>query len=287
MENLKDVVVIYHAHCPDGFGAAWSAWKKFGDSASYLPAKRGEGAPEGLENKEVYVVDYAWSKEEMLNLQSKVKRLVVIDHHKSSEEDVKALKENIFDTNYSGCYLTWKYFNKDVDVPEIIEYISDGDLNNFILPNADELLTYIYAKNLTFEIFDEMFKEFSTEQGKKIAIEKGKLLMEYRDKILKVSMESLHFIEFEGHTIPAVNVSLPMDERSYLVKKIYEKYPPFAMTYRYDDGQWKCSLRSDLSVDVSKLAMKYGGGGHPGSAGFAVSAEFPLPFAKLVEKKKD
>ena len=27
--------VFYHAHCLDGFGAAYAAWRYFGDQASY------------------------------------------------------------------------------------------------------------------------------------------------------------------------------------------------------------------------------------------------------------
>ena len=36
METLKKIVVIYHDQCRDGFGAAYAAWKKFGDDASYI-----------------------------------------------------------------------------------------------------------------------------------------------------------------------------------------------------------------------------------------------------------
>ena len=30
-------LVIYHKYCLDGFGAAFAAWKKFGDTVEYLP----------------------------------------------------------------------------------------------------------------------------------------------------------------------------------------------------------------------------------------------------------
>ena len=30
-------VCIYHAGCPDGFGAAWAVWKVWGDEARYIP----------------------------------------------------------------------------------------------------------------------------------------------------------------------------------------------------------------------------------------------------------
>ena len=30
-------LVIYHANCADGFGAAFAAWRKLGDEAEYVP----------------------------------------------------------------------------------------------------------------------------------------------------------------------------------------------------------------------------------------------------------
>ena len=33
----KDIVIFYHKECQDGFSGAWVAWKKFGESADYVP----------------------------------------------------------------------------------------------------------------------------------------------------------------------------------------------------------------------------------------------------------
>ena len=35
-------LIIYHRSCADGFGAAYSAWLRFGDEAEYLPMQYGE-----------------------------------------------------------------------------------------------------------------------------------------------------------------------------------------------------------------------------------------------------
>ena len=35
-------LVIYHAHCTDGFGAAFAAWMKLGDDAEYVPMQYGQ-----------------------------------------------------------------------------------------------------------------------------------------------------------------------------------------------------------------------------------------------------
>jgi phosphoesterase RecJ-like protein len=47
------------------------------------------------------------------------------------------------------------------------------------------------------------------------------------------------------------------------------------------DGMRKVSLRAtDGTVDVSRIAREFGGGGHPQAAGFTTS----LPYPELVEK---
>ncbi|MBK8773051.1 MAG: hypothetical protein IPM06_21840 [Rhizobiales bacterium] len=35
-------LVIYHANCADGFGAAFAAWLRLGDSADYVACRYGE-----------------------------------------------------------------------------------------------------------------------------------------------------------------------------------------------------------------------------------------------------
>src|SRR3989338_9515798 len=46
--NALKTAILYHANCPDGFGGAYAAWKKFGDSAEYIPVKHGKPIPENL-----------------------------------------------------------------------------------------------------------------------------------------------------------------------------------------------------------------------------------------------
>ena len=85
----KDIVVIYHGECSDGFSAAWVAWKKFGDNADYFGANHGEPIPDGLVDKEIYILDFSFPKEIMAEVVKNNKKVTVIDHHKSAEESVK------------------------------------------------------------------------------------------------------------------------------------------------------------------------------------------------------
>jgi uncharacterized protein len=272
-ETLKDIVVIYHKNCPDGFAAAWAAWKKLGDTATYLPASYSDPIPEGIEGKEVYVVDFSYDAARLSDLESKAHRLVVIDHHKGGEAHVKATKEHVFDLAHSGAYLTWQYFHAGEKIPDFIEYLSDGDINIYTRPDAHTICTYICATEKTFGTFESVYKEMEEESKRADVIEKGKLLERYKDFILEPALNSIHFINLAGTALPAVNCVFPMDEKSDLIHRMYTLYPPVAMSYRYDEGEWKVSLRSDGNFDCTVLAGKFGGSGHPGSSGFAIKAE--------------
>ena len=77
----EDIVVIYHGNCSDGFGAAWAAWKKFGDSAQYFAVKHNSSPPDGLVGKEVYLVDFVYSEKETEKIIKENKTVTAIDHH--------------------------------------------------------------------------------------------------------------------------------------------------------------------------------------------------------------
>lgn len=285
MEPLKDIVIIYHNHCPDGMGACWSAWKKFGNKASYIPASGDRNVlSEVLIDKEIYILDYCFSKNILEKLLLENKKVVVLDHHISSKEDVLSIPGSIFDDNRSGSTITWDYFFETKPRPRLIDYLEDGDLKRYILPHQDKITHRIIATPFTIESYDELVEKF--ENDFENILTEGKAIALYVNSLFKIAEESYEMVLFEGVTMPAINIALPLTTKSQLLDVLYTKVPPIAMSYRYDKGLWKVSLRSDRSIDCSKLAEKYGGGGHTGSAGFVVSADFPLPFVKISDIKK-
>jgi len=65
--------ILYHANCPDGFGAAWAAWKKLGPDINYIPVHPGDPAPELSADAEVLMVDVAYPRTRHIELSGKVK----------------------------------------------------------------------------------------------------------------------------------------------------------------------------------------------------------------------
>lgn len=82
-------LVIYHANCADGFGAAFAAWLKLGDEAEYLPMdynqiKNANDLP-SVKGREVYILDFSLPLDIMLYILAESSKLVWLDHHISSQ----------------------------------------------------------------------------------------------------------------------------------------------------------------------------------------------------------
>ena len=99
---MKDIIILYHADCPDGFGGAWAAHKKFGAQAEYIGVHHDTPPPTGLENKEIYMLDFTYDKPFTSKLIASNKRVTAIDHHSDQESITKSTQDYSFDNNHSG-----------------------------------------------------------------------------------------------------------------------------------------------------------------------------------------
>ncbi len=283
LKIFTDIVVIYHSKCSDGFGGAWAAWKKFGDLATYLAAEDRDHYHVNLDGKEVYIIDYSYPKEVLLELEQKAKKLVIIDHHLSAHETVMSVKEHVYDGDHSGAYLAWQYFFPNEKMPKLIDYIEDGDLYRFSLLDARSILAYVHVAPYDFVVFSKIAEELETDSGYIKILEQGTLLRTVHERQVEYFAKKAELVEFEGYTIYAVNANNIV--ASDLGSLLSTKQGPFALIFNYENWGWKCSLRGDGTVDLSKIAAKYGGGGHHNASGFAVEVDVhPLQFIKKVKE---
>jgi len=282
MNELKEIVVIYHADCRDGFSSAYAAWKKFGDAASYIPRKAGDDVPpKGLTDKEVYILDYSFSKETLQTLLDTNKKVLVIDHHKTSKEAVESFPENIFDNNHSGAVLSWKYFHPDTPVPPLLEYVEDHDLWRFALPENREFNVALGQYDITFEAWDALIEELKDNDKLINFIAKGALLAKFEDRLVQKLMQYKERVLFEGQEVWAINALRIY--RSILGNQLAElnfaqEQTPIGIVYYHNGGSVSVTLRSIGDTDVSKIAEKYGGGGHKNASGINVPTFADLPF---------
>lgn len=280
---LKDIVIIYHADCPDGFGGAYAAWKKFGDTASYLPRPMPAPVPAGLTDKTIYIIDYSYDHSTLTHLVATNKHVVVIDHHQSAERAVRSFPQNIFDITHSGAVLAWQYFHPTLPVPSVLAYVEDHDLWRFALTEHREFNVALHQEPRTFESWDALIERLKDTNTLINFIAKGALLATFEDKLIESLLTHRERVRFREHEVWAINASL---YRSTLGNKLAEENEatggiPLGIVYYRKDGGVRVSLRSKGDVDVASMAEAYGGGGHKNAASIKVRHFGELPFEFL------
>lgn len=277
----KKIVVLYDGdECPDGFGGAWVAWKKFKNTAEYIGVLHNEPVPIGLKNKIIYLIDFTYSEKEMMKLANDNIKVVSIDHHVSAEKATKAADERLFSIKNSGSVLAWIYFNPSKPVPVLLKYIEDFDLWNKKLPYHDEIFSYISLQQFNFNIWEKLEKELENKKSRKISINKGLLLLKYKNKQITTLLENnSELVKFEGYKTLAINSPLFNSQLGALAS---QKLPPMGIVWKMmANNSVYVSLRSNGKVDVSKIAAKFGGGGHRRAAGFILLPKTKLPWKFL------
>ncbi len=284
--SANPIYVLYHADCTDGFGAAWSAWQKFGGEAVYIPVKHGEAPPEIPDDAQVFILDFSYPRKTLLNLYKRVATLVVIDHHATAADDLKGLAFARFDMTKSGAVLAWEYF-VDSNVPTILKYVQDRDLWKFKLPNSHAVakaLQYLPKSGM------DAFPHWQLAAGE---IEGGEENPSFAGYVTRgefeTQLEEFHIANLcrnvattsiGGYDVPTVNSPVFQSEIAHSLLQLHPDAPFVAVYYVEGNGNVKWSLRSRSDFDCSTVAKQYGGGGHPQACGFGTKAP------ALIKEKK-
>ena len=288
-------VVVFHHNDLDGYGAAAViAHAVHADCMEviFIPCNYDDKpvdidripADRSGEIDMVYIVDLSFTPEtshKLLEIGSAY-RTVWIDHHTSSinlmkdKDFVKEIYRLDIDreisTRYSGAYLTWQYLHEDDPIPTVVTYIDDYD--RWVL--AHEESTYL---EIAFEMNDD--DEFTNPESKIWynllsnnddvlcgVLDHGALIKHYLNKRYEKELKQYGYEgEIDGHKCICLNNKA----NSWIFSDAYEKYP-VCVSYRYNGKKYIYSIYSHPKfkneVDCSKIAEKYGGGGHVGAAGF-------------------
>ena len=282
--NLKDTIIIYHAQCRDGFGAAYAAWTIYGDDASYIPVKTQDDLPAGLEGKEIYIVDYSYTIEILTQLLATNKKVVVIDHHESARAAVTSFPDNVFDITHSGAVLTWKYFHPGTEIPKLLCYIEDQDIWTQKMEHTREFTAALGEYTQDFETWHQLNLNLADRIHFNKFIEHGSIIARFEDSIVEKIVTFRERALFEGQEIYVVNAErLYRSITGHHLAKLSqdEGHAGIGIVYYRYNGAIHCSLRSMPEVDVCVIAQKYGGGGHKNAASIRVASFAELPFTFL------
>lgn len=251
----------------DGFSAAWVARKKFGSGAVYFPTIHQAPFPPSIKGREVYMVDFCYPEEIMKKIKKIASRVVVIDHHASQKKAMKISDERLFDIKHSGSVLAWQYFFPKKKVPKLLSYVEDTDIWKFTLPQSRELHASLDTFKFDFKTWDKLASDFETASGRKEHLRKGKAILEFSGRVINDIVSSAEQVKFAGHKALAVNSPVLVSEVGHVLAT---RAKGIGIIWVKKSDKLKISLRSNGKVDVSKIALKYGGGGHKAAASFSL-----------------
>jgi nanoRNase/pAp phosphatase (c-di-AMP/oligoRNAs hydrolase) len=260
-------LVLYHATCADGAGAAWAAWMALGDGAEYRPVQHGHPAltDEEVAGRDVTMLDFAYSRAETERLHAAAKSLVIIDHHRTAAEELAGLPYAHFDLTASGAVLAWRHFMPPAAMPTILSYIEDRDLWRWKMPLSKEVSAALEAMGILRDF------RVLTDASRPGALTKlqqtGGTILKYRQGLVEAMCATAREVELDGHLVLAANAPVLQSE----VAGALSEGRPFGVAwFRESRGLFVISLRRhrEGTVDVSEIAKQHGGGGHAQAAGF-------------------
>lgn len=258
---------IYHGNCDDGFGAAFAIWRREGDCVEYHAGIYGKEPPD-VAGLDVALVDFSFKRPVMVALASKAKSILVLDHHKTAQADLDGLAtecQNVtveFDMERSGAVMAWQHFNPEIEIPEFFLYLQDRDLWTKKLRGVDEFTAALRSYPQDFRIWDRL-----VTGGVGHLVQEGYAIQRYYRTLVDQAKMHAHMRTIAGHLVPVVNASMFMSSE---VAGELSEHHPFAAVYVETATDVIWSLRSRGDFDVSKVAAKFGGGGHKNAAGFTV-----------------
>lgn len=170
-------LILFHADCADGAGAAFAAWCKFGDEATYRSIQYDNPPPEDAAGRDVFLVDFCYKKANLALLSSIALSVTVFDHHKTAAEEyigmlldgheLAAHRDDMsrkfrwegkfqeswcpvllhFDQEHSGAMVAWGCLHESA-APEILRYIEDRDLWKWKMPKSKEVSAALEARGV-------------------------------------------------------------------------------------------------------------------------------------------
>lgn len=254
-------------------------------------------------NEQVYIVDYSIEPDEMRELLKITQNVTWIDHHKTAIEKYADFEHEIRGVRVdgvAGCMLVYAYLERmtikgegdilpfDYDfategAPSFTQLIADWDVWKFEF--GDDTRDFITAFN-SYDAFPEssFWKSFRLADMKysdivcRDLIREGVIMNKQRDGWAKGYMDLGFEVEFEGYSMYAVNLGRCNSEYfKSLPEGKYDAFMPFVF-----NGEYYTVSMYSKTVDISQIAVKYGGGGHKGAAGFQCTE---LPFRKVALKE--
>ena len=230
----------------------------------------------------VYMADISFKLPQLEELHKKLgDKFILIDHHASLINDLASagLTEKIKGlrtTKFAASILCWMYLYPDKDVPKTVEYIGKYDVKDY--PPGDDVEKFHYGLDL-LDIDPSSPTWTSILKSEQKFIDEilitGTKINDYLMIINKdLNRDRAFERTIEGFKTICINTPQKGDKVFESVLGKYEMQSIFSHTGK--PNTWSVSFYCNNKlehVDCSKIAKKYGGGGHKSAAGMTCDFE--------------
>jgi nanoRNase/pAp phosphatase (c-di-AMP/oligoRNAs hydrolase) len=228
----------------------------------------------------IFIVDFHFNPQVMEKLFARTPYIYVYDHHEGAREAVEQYPRGIqitcdFENSYSACELVWNSLFPNKEMPEAIKLIGDRDKWAWRYGKRTADFTtglMLHEHGPECAIWSDLLEEKNSIRQVWVddICKEGEICSRYRNAICKEFRDTFgHEVEFEGFHCYVQNFML-VSAVSESFGDMKDKYD-ICIAMVWFGNEWKFSLRSTKGIDVSKIAKKYGGGGHASAAGFTLS----------------
>lgn len=290
---------VYFHNDLDGRAAGAIVWRTIGKNANpemiEVDYKDDIDMEKIKTGDKIIIVDFSFKPEVMEEVLRKTTDIIWIDHHGTAFEYKYSQRiEGLRDEEFSGCELAWKYFvqsgqfgdydRRIMKMPRAIELIGDRDKwawkfgQDTARFNAGLLLHDHQPESNVWDNLLGLEPIISEVRSREIDLimEQGKTCLKFRDQICEDYAKSYGFeTEFKGYKCFALGLYMFGSEAFGDRMNKYD----ICLSYEYLGDSWTVGLYSK-TVDVSKIAQEYNGGGHRGASGFVT---LELPFTKKLK----
>ena len=215
---------------------------------------------------------------------SKEKDFVWIDHHVSVIEQYENVLKNenlepikgIRRVGTAAMILTWEYFYPDKDLPLGIKLLGLNDifdLKDKRVRAFEYAMQAIGVNRPTDKVWREIIED---KMDIPAMVEKGKAILSYiRNRNFRLVRAEAFVSEFEGYKCICANIPQGYSEFYDSLDNIKD-YDVMINFFMNKKNCWNLSFyTAKENIDVSKLAEKFGGGGHAKAAGASSLNKLP------------
>ena len=217
-------------------------------------------------NEDVYLLDYCFDDMSVMKELSQFCNFFWIDHHETSllnKIKYKIQSHGPLANNKSAALLTWKFLMSD---PVPLAVVLTDEFDTGIKNNRS--LSFHFALTADMPKPNDKFwgELFVNDNKAEEIVKKGEGITVYNSSMNKLLCERASFIaNIDGHKAICINTNL---RGSHVFSSIWNSdlYDVMILFNMMPNRKWYVSIYSP-TADCSKIASKYGGGGHKSAAG--------------------